>query len=237
LRKGETMPVILIVDDNPSVRELLERLLTAARHTVWTASGGQEALEALQREAIDAVITDLDMPGMGGVELLKGLRQTRPFLPVIGISGHFDPGAAAQAGFDAFFPKPFNIADLLQALSGALEKRRTVLIVEDVPAMREVLRATVEQLGLRGIEAGNGAEALKVLEKEGADLVISDCSMPLCSGRRLLTEIGARFPDLRVVMVSASFRPEDVEAVKPFDFLCKPYRLDDLKRVVVRALS
>ncbi len=231
------MPAILIVDDKPSVRELLERFLTAARHTVWSAPGGQKALEVLHREAVDAVITDLDMPGMGGVELLKRLRETRPFLPVIGISGHFDPGAAAQAGFDAFLPKPFDIATILQVLAGALGKRRKVLIVDDVPAMREVLRATVEQLGLRGVEAGNGAEALEVLEKEGADLVISDCSMPLCSGRKLLTEIGARFPDLRVVVVSASFRPEDVEALKPFDFLCKPYRLDDLKRVVIRAMS
>lgn len=231
------MPAILIVDDNPSVLDLLNRFLTAIHHTVWSAPGGQEALEVLQRESVDAVITDLDMPGMGGVELLKRLRETRPFLPVIGISGHFDPDAAAQAGFDAFLPKPFDIADLPRVLAGALGKRRKVLIVDDVPAMREVLRATVEQLGLRGVEAGNGAEALEILKQEGADLVISDCSMPLCSGRKLLTEIGARFPDLRVVVVSASFRPEDVEALKPFDFLCKPYRLDDLKRVVIRAMS
>jgi CheY-like chemotaxis protein len=153
------------------------------------------------------------------------------------MSGDYDAYAAVEAGFDAFICKPFKISSVLDIVADTLKKRRKVLIVDDVLEMRGIVCLVVEQLGFRGIEAQNGAEALEILERQGADLIISDCSMPLIDGRDLLIEVKNRFPDLRVVVVSANFKPEDAEVLKPFGFLGKPYRLNDLKEIILKAMS
>ncbi|MSS73323.1 MAG: response regulator [Candidatus Latescibacteria bacterium] len=64
------MPAVLIVDDNIPVLELLEKVLALASYDVFKASGGKQALDVFRRESIDVVITDIAMPGMGGVEFL-----------------------------------------------------------------------------------------------------------------------------------------------------------------------
>ena len=237
LPKGVAMSAVLIVDDNVPVLELLEKVLALADYDVVRACDGRQALDTFRRESIDAVITDISMPGMGGVELLRAIRQASPSVPVIAMSGDFDAYAAVAAGFDAFICKPFKIGAILDIVADALKKRRKVLIVDDISEMRDIVRHVVEQFGFQAVEAGDGAEALEILEKEGADLVVSDCSMPLVDGRDLLVEVKARFPDLRVVVVSANFKAEDVETLKPFGFLSKPYRLNDLRQIILKAMS
>lgn len=231
------MPAVLIVDDNIPVLELLEKVLALASYDVFRASDGKQALEVFRRESIDVVITDITMPGMGGIEFLKAIRQNSASVPVIAMSGDFDAHAAVAAGFDAFICKPFKISAILDIVADTLKKRRKVLIVDDVPDMRDIVRHVVEQLGFHAVEAGNGSEALRILEREGADLVVSDCSMPLINGRDLLAEVKVRFPDLRVVVVSANFKAEDVEALKPFGFLSKPYRINDLRQIILKAMT
>ncbi len=103
--------------------------------------------------------------------------------------------------------------------------------------MRTVVRTMVAQLGFRSFEAGNGAEALSVLKAQGADLVITDCAMPVMDGRDLLAEVQKRYPDLRIIVTSANFKVEDAETMKPFGFLRKPYRMDELKKVVLDAMA
>ena len=231
------MPAVLIVDDNIPVLELLEKVLALASYDVFKAPGGQQALDVFRRESIDVVITDIAMPGMGGVEFLKAIRENNASVPVVAMSGDFDAYAAVAAGFNAFICKPFKISSILDIVADMLKKRRKILIVDDISEMRDIVRHVVQQLGFHAVEAGDGAEALQILEREGADLVVSDCSMPLINGRDLLAEVTARFPSLRVVVVSASFKAEDVEALKPFGFLGKPYRLQDLQQIIQKAMT
>ena len=175
------------------------------------------------------------MPDISGLELLKRVREGHPLLPVVAISGDFDPQGALAAGFNAFIAKPFKIDAVLQVTADLVEKKK-VLIVEDAVELRQTMVAVVERLGLRGIEAGNGAQALEILKREGADLVISDCSMPVLSGREFLPQVKAGYPGLPIVVLSATYNEEDLETLQPFGFLRKPYRLDDLKKLILEAV-
>ncbi len=121
--------VILAVDDMPENRELISRLLSRAGHTVISAESGEEALELLETRGVDVVLLDLMMPGIGGAEVLKimkeheGLRAT----PVIMISGRQDMDqiiACIQAGADDYLLKPFNPVLLQARISAGIERKR-----------------------------------------------------------------------------------------------------------------
>ena len=103
LRQRVITGVILAVDDMPENRELISRLLSRAGHTVISAVSGEEALELLDTRGVDVVLLDLMMPGIGGAEVLKVMKEN-PALratPVIMISGRQDMDqiiACIQAG-------------------------------------------------------------------------------------------------------------------------------------------
>ena len=230
------MSRILVVDDNAGVLRLLKEVLTRG-HTVFTAPGGEEALEIFRNEPVDLVITDIEMPGMTGEELLGAIREERPLFPVVAMSGSSEPEEVLQVGFDGFISKPFDIESVQEQVLEFLSRKRRVLIADDAFETRQTVRTVIEQLGFSGIEARNGAEALEILQRDGADLLICDCSMPLLSGRDLLYQAKAQFRDLKVVVVSAHFTMEDYHKLAPFAFLGKPFRLDELRRVVLDAMS
>jgi CheY-like chemotaxis protein len=97
---------LLVVDDDPAIRDLASGLLGDAGYSVITAGDGVEALHVISEARPDLVITDLRMPHMSGFELLKILRERFPQLPVIAVSGEFT-GDALPAGViaDVFFSK------------------------------------------------------------------------------------------------------------------------------------
>ena len=116
---------LLIVDDSPVMRTLLTEVLRD-EYAVSTAADGVAALEYLLRaEPADAVVLDLSMPRMGGVELLARVRQMAAFrhLPVVVLSGHYESLqriSAIEAGADDFMTKPFNPLELKLRLSRLL---------------------------------------------------------------------------------------------------------------------
>ncbi len=83
------MAAILLIDDNPLVRNSLTRHLSAAGHHVTPVSNGFEGLEALDREAIDLIVTDIFMPDCEGIELITHIRAEGNNVPIIAISGGF----------------------------------------------------------------------------------------------------------------------------------------------------
>lgn len=91
-------PRILVVDDDPFVREILEFVLQASDYAVETAQGGDEALEkCLSNQGIDLVVSDMNMPGMSGLELTRELRKNGIDIPIIVLTGDSDKPAAEQA--------------------------------------------------------------------------------------------------------------------------------------------
>ena len=98
---------VLVVDDNPIIRRCLARLLACRGVASETAGTGDEALACCEREAFAVVISDLDMPGMNGVELAWRLRQRWPEMGLLAFTGSSGDGLrlAAEAVFDRIFEK------------------------------------------------------------------------------------------------------------------------------------
>lgn len=121
------MAEILIVDDAPDIRAFIATVLTGAGHRVLQASDGAEGLRLLDANRIQLIITDLVMPEMDGIELLRRVRKlTRP-IPVIAVSGGsmHSPvylGAAKHLGAFRILHKPFTMESLLQAVRDAIDR-------------------------------------------------------------------------------------------------------------------
>jgi CheY-like chemotaxis protein len=120
------MADILIIDDDPRMRRLLNRLLKRAGHTVREAADGRGGIAAFAQRPADLIVTDIVMPDMEGIETIVQLRRQSPELPIIAISGGSDPlylRTTATLGATAALRKPFAANDLLQQVVGMLADR------------------------------------------------------------------------------------------------------------------
>jgi CheY-like chemotaxis protein len=119
--------VVLVVEDEPDVRRMAERILGKGGYSVIGTGGGEEALEVCRKvdQPIHLLLTDVIMPGMLGTELVEQVKALRPELGVIFMSGYshevLAPEALAEQNGTAFIEKPFNAAELLQAVHGLIE--------------------------------------------------------------------------------------------------------------------
>jgi FixJ family two-component response regulator len=119
--------VVAVVDDDEGVQRSLEYLLDSADYRVHLFTSGAELLDSSVFPEVDCVISDIDMPGMDGFELLRLIQDARPGLPTIFITGYPDTLKRLPAPGEStprFFTKPFNGPDLLQAVSDALRTSR-----------------------------------------------------------------------------------------------------------------
>lgn len=116
---------ILLVDDEPAIRQLCLHAL--AEYAVTEATNGQEALALLERASFDLVLTDVMMPEMGGLELLRAIRAQAPNQVVVVMSGYADKDVilqALKANADDFIAKPINLIQLRTTVRTALERHR-----------------------------------------------------------------------------------------------------------------
>ena len=115
-------PLVLVVDDAPELRELVERVLTRHGYRVRTVNDGDGAMRVLDQGGVDLLITDVVMPGRDGIEVLLDVQEQYPQLPVIVMSGGgmFDPTLyldnATGLGAHRTLRKPFTMGDLLDAV-------------------------------------------------------------------------------------------------------------------------
>ena len=124
---SEPEPTVFVVDDDPSVRRGLERLLRTAGHRVESFASAREFLERPEHEGPRCLVLDVRMPGQSGLDLHDRLVASGRDIPVIFITGHADvPMAvrAMKAGAVDFLSKPFDDAELLGAARQALDRDR-----------------------------------------------------------------------------------------------------------------
>ncbi len=116
---------VLVVDDEDMIRNLLEETLTEVGFSVYTASTGEEALKLLVKENIEIIFLDLMLPGMDGINLCKLLKKNKPTSCIHAITGYkstFDLITCLEAGFDDYFPKPFDLSVITKAAQDAVDK-------------------------------------------------------------------------------------------------------------------
>lgn len=155
------MVKILVVDDQPDIRWLLSNLLKEQGWEVATASEGEEALEVFRKEAPAAVLLDLKMPRLGGMQVLERIKRHDPHTPVIVITAYGEVASAVQAmklGAYDYLTKPFNNDDLIFTIKRALEKQALIAQVEDLKGQLE------SEAGLSMI-MGAGQTIRKVFEQ------------------------------------------------------------------------
>lgn len=150
---------VWVVDDDSSIRWVMEKTLSSANIKCETFADAESVLMALERETPDVLVSDIRMPGIDGIELLKQVHERSPELPVIIMTAHSDLDAAVNAyqkGAFEYLPKPFDVDETLTLVERAIthsqeQKQEQASLADDnytppeiigeAPAMQEVFRA------------------------------------------------------------------------------------------------
>ncbi len=123
------MANVLIVDDEQSYRQLLSLVFEGEGHSIRTAMNGREALDLLLAESADVIISDVKMPDMDGIEMLRAVRETQPDLGVVFMTAFASVETAREAfklGADDFIQKPFDVEELKLIVRKTLEKQALI---------------------------------------------------------------------------------------------------------------
>jgi signal transduction histidine kinase/CheY-like chemotaxis protein len=200
---------VLVIDDDPLQRDLMQRYLHKEGFTVMTANGGAQGLR-LARQFLPAAITlDVMMPDMDGWSVLSALKgdPTLCDIPVIMLTMVDDPERGFTLGASDYATKPVNRRRLSQILKKytCLNPPCPVLVIDDDVPTRALTRAILEKEGWKVSEAENGIEALKSMERERPSLIFLDLMMPEMDGFAFAAEV-RRHPEWKsipIVVVTA----------------------------------
>jgi len=146
---------VLVVDDEEDIRKSLRMVLEYEEYECLEAASGPDGIEAIRRDAPDAVLLDIKMPGMDGLEALQAIRSKDAHTPVLMISGHGDIPTAVEAiqkGAYDFLEKPLESERVLTALRNAIERKR--LRQENLRLRHQVeasLRLVGESKAMKGV--------------------------------------------------------------------------------------
>jgi DNA-binding NtrC family response regulator len=242
---------ILVVDDDPVLLRMLTDTLTAIGYAAIAARDGIEALHLLQESEgrFEVMITDVKMPNMDGISLLKRVRRYFPDLPVVFITGVASDKMITEASPDGYLAKPFRISRLEQLIDRTLESRRNgtamlqaLRVLVNVPQddFRETLTEALSYSHYLPFAVSGGDEALEELKRGHFDLMIT--SLEKAGGdHKTIEYIRREHPDLPVVAVSSSYSPADLNHMtdegQVDGFARQPFTIGELLDVLDRALA
>lgn len=209
---------ILIVDDSPTVCELLSRGLSEKGYQTLRAERMEEAL-SYGGSLVDLVITDIIMPGMDGYEGIERIKANWPDVPVIAMSAGSGENArdgtllkARNMGADAILQKPFTVDHLATKIEYLLARRgqgpcTRVLVVEDSKVQREVIKRMFEAKGgFEVFEAESAEAAMDSGDIVGVDVMVTDIFMPGEGGLMCIQRIRQNWPNIRIIAISGGFK-------------------------------
>jgi len=206
---------VLVIDDEPNARELLQRSLTKDGFSVILASSGEEGLRLARARRPDLITLDVMMPGMDGWEVLRELKADADVnrIPVIMVTMVDDQGMGYTLGAADYLTKPVDHQHLLTLLARYRCKHPpcTVLLIEDDPDTRAIMCRQLEGAEWTVREAGNGKEALERVREDQPELILLDLMMPEMDGFEFLLELRQveAWRDIPVVVVSAKDLTEE----------------------------
>ena len=233
---------VLIVDDEPAARKLLATVLKEAGVECISAASGEKALRILESVPLDAILTDLRMPGISGMELLAKIRPRFPFLAFLMVTGEDDVRVGIQAmksGAEDYLVKPLQVDLVLASLDRALEKKRLEQELDNYHRrLEDMVKERTAQLesALGQIERGY-EDTLKTL---GAAIDLRDSQTAGHSqrvalySRRIATKLGATEDELRTITWGAWLHDIGKLAI-PDAILLKPGPLTDEEWVIMRS--
>jgi PAS domain S-box-containing protein len=185
-------PVVLIIDDDASVRDLFSRSLTERGFEVCCAPGGVEGIKSASQIQPDVIVLDVKMPGMSGWEVLSTLKleEQTANIPVIMMTILEQEDIGRALGASDYLLKPIEPAKLTEAIERYVTKTGAqILVVEDDEPTRDLMCRTLASAGHRILEAENGRVALDLLDVEHPDLIVLDLMMPVMDGFAFLHHV------------------------------------------------
>jgi|GEM_PF-475723 len=260
----------LVVDDNPTAREILVRLLGQLGFRAGEAASAREGIEAIRRAQADdpyrLMLMDWSMPGMTGLEAARRIKDDSGIAPephIIMVSAYSREDLIHQSqtlGLDGYLIKPINESTLFDAVMLAFGKDAgglagpgsdhaialpeqvrgaRLLLVEDNEINRQVACEILEQAGAQVLVAGDGRQALEILEDTAVDGVLMDMQMPVMDGITATREIRRRprFKHLPIIAMTANAMARDRERCLEAgmnDHVAKPIDIGELFQTLGR---
>jgi CheY-like chemotaxis protein len=199
---------VLIVDDDPAARELLTASLKGTGYRLVHAGSGAEALALARTIRPDAITLDVMMPKPDGWDVLTALKADADLydIPVIIVTMAPDRGIGLSLGAVDVLTKPVDRARLTALIHRLVRRDGPVLVVEDDADTREMMRHTIQKMGLAVAEAVDGRRALGWLgEHAPPAMILLDLMMPEMDGFEFLDALGARteWHEIPIVVVTA----------------------------------
>jgi signal transduction histidine kinase/DNA-binding response OmpR family regulator len=217
LREAGPGTTVLVIDDDPEAREIIEHFLTKDGYSVATAASGEQGLRLAHEIQPAAITLDVMMPDMDGWSVLRALKADPVLrtIPVIMLSMIDDRTRGYSLGAVDYLTKPVDREQLNKTLSRyycAEDDTCPVLLVEDDAETREVMARTLEKAGWTVSEAGNGQEALDIMSGLHPRLILLDLMMPVMDGFDFLTAMRARpeWQHIPVIVITAKDLTADV---------------------------
>jgi len=257
---------VLVVDDDAELRAVFSEYVRLHGFHVLEAKDGLEALLQVKRNRPHAIILDLAMPRLGGIDALKRIVKFDPSIRVVVVTGGTDTDLHRQAsllGVRAVLAKPVGLPDLLSALTESNMSRPgaapttapdpgtvpvsaprgaspgRVLVVDDDSAMRETLSEFATLKGYTVRSVSSGADALRAVVEDPPDVVLLDIEMPGLAGADALIAIQSIVPSVKVIMVSGTSDAALAQrtlARGAFDYVTKPVDFEHLAQSVETAV-
>ena len=211
---GSDEPLILVVDDDATARELVEQHLQRAGFAVVTARGGQEALRLVRELQPTAVTLDIMMPDLDGWTVLAAMKGDPALasIPVVLMSIVDQKKRGYALGAADYLVKPIDRTKLVATLTGICGSTAgRVLLVDDDEVVRRGVRHILEPIGWKVTEAENGQIAVEAIAAARPDVIILDLMMPKMDGFEFLDELRSRsdWQGLPVVIVTAKDLTQD----------------------------
>jgi adenylate cyclase len=200
---------VLVIDDDPTARELLSEQLKAEGFSVVAASGGLEGLKLAKQLRPSVITLDVIMPELDGWSVLAALRQDSELaeIPVIMVTILDQQRRAVALGAAGYLTKPVDRDQLHRVVERfrAPAKATRVLVVEDEPFQRQRMRAWLESQRCTVEEAANGREALDRLNHGKPDLILLDLMMPEMDGFQVVATLQGEpgWRDIPVIVITA----------------------------------
>ena len=243
-RRETEAPLILVVDDDATVRELVERHLERAGFAVVTARGGQEGLRLVRELRPAAVTLDIMMPDLDGWTVLAAIKGDPALasIPVVLMSMVDQKNRGYALGAADYLVKPVDRGKLIETLTsicGSAAGR--ALLVDDDEVVRRVVRQVLQPLGWQVAEAENGQVAIESLGAARPDVIILDLMMPKMDGFEFLDELRSRqeWQDIPVVVITAKdLTDEDRDRLNGgIERIIQKSDRDEMLRQLTRAIS
>ena len=213
---------ILVAEDNEDMARLIQKVLTAHGYRVTVVPDGEKALEALEENPPNLLITDYRMPKMDGMGLIRALRSREHLrdIPVIMLTAQDEVEtevAAMGAGADDYLTKPIKAGRLRARVGRFFRQRRKVLVAEDNPDSAQLLEKILQGAGFSVALAGNGTEALALVATFHPDLIITDYMMPEMDGMALIRELKSNPATEKMPVIMLTARDEEDAEIDAID--------------------